>query len=121
MWGTGGRWRVGSVQAVARAGLVVLALASVVVFSLASSGDYGATQAVSGDNAAPGIEALLHGHVAGYFARQPLIGLTTILLRLPLAALAHGLGGDDLSVYKFGALSVRWPACCRWPLEPDGF
>jgi hypothetical protein len=91
------------------AGVVILALLSVEVLSLTTSGDYGATQAVSGDNAAPAIEALLHGDVAGYFARQPLIGLTTILLRLPFAALAHALGGDDLLVYKLGAVACLLP------------
>lgn len=105
-----------------KVGLLVLAFLAVVVFSLKGSGDYGATQAVSGDNAAPGIEALLHGDVAGYFARQPLIGLTTIVLRLPFAAVASAVGGDDLSVYKLGALACVLPLALAagWLLTEPG-
>lgn len=99
----------GTDSQLASAGLLVFGLLGLVLFSVAGSGDYGATQAVSGDNAAPGIEALLRGDLAGYFAHQPLMGLTTILLRLPFAALAHGLGGDDLLVYKLGAVACLLP------------
>ena len=108
---TGGRRRVvaASFLTPGKAGAVVLALLSVVVFSVTTSGDYGAMQAVSGDNAAPGIEALLHGNVAGYFTHQPLMGLTTILWRLPFAALAQALGGDDLLVYRLGAIACMLP------------
>jgi hypothetical protein len=92
-----------------KASLVFSGLLGAVILSLTASGDYGATLAVGGDNAAPGIEALLHGSVGGYVSHQPLIGLTTILSRLPLAGLASILGGSDLSIYKAGAFVCMLP------------
>jgi hypothetical protein len=91
------------------AGLLALGLLGLVVFSVAGSGDYNADAAANGDNVAPGIGALLHGSVGGYFARQPIIGLTSILLRLPFSALAAALGGNALGIYKFGAVACLLP------------
>jgi hypothetical protein len=104
------------------AGVLALGLLGLVVFSVSGAGDYGVTRPVAGDNAAPGIEALLHGSVAGYLAHQPLIGLTTILLRLPLAALGSALGGDDLMIYKFGALACMLPLAlaAAWLIAAPG-
>jgi hypothetical protein len=90
-------------------GIVPFALLAAVILSLPGSGDYGAAQAVSGDNAGPGIEALVHGNLTGYLAHQPLIGLTTIVLRLPFAALGSAFGASDLLVYKLGALACALP------------
>jgi hypothetical protein len=103
-------------------GLPVLAVLGILDFSLSASGDYGVTHAVSGDNAGPGIAALLHGHVGGYLARQPLIGLTTIVVRLPFAWLASALGGSELSVYKLGALACILPLALAagWLLGDPG-
>lgn len=90
------------------AGLGVLLLLERLVFSISSSGDYSVAHPVAGDNAAPGIEALLHGSLAGYLSHQPLIGLTTILLRLPFAAVAPSTGGG-IRIYQFGALACMVP------------
>jgi hypothetical protein len=45
----------------------------------------------------------------GYFAHQPAIGLTSILLRLPFAGLASMLGGNDLGLYRAGAAACLIP------------
>ncbi len=97
----------------------VLAL---VVLSLTGSGDYQLSASVNGDNAAPGIDALIHGHVDAYLARQPVMGLTSIVLRLPAAALASALGGDQLTIYKLGALACTGPlaAAAAWLIASPG-
>src|SRR5579884_1129702 len=82
---------------------VLLGLAGVVVFSIHSSGDYNVAAPVGGNNAGPGIAALLHGSLGGYVQHQPVVGLTSILLRLPFAAIASALGADSLQVYEAGA------------------
>lgn len=89
--------------------LLLLALIAGVVSGIRASGDYDGTASVGGDNAAPGIQALLHGSLGGYVAHQPLIGMTSILLRLPVAAFASHLGADGLTVYKFGAFACLVP------------
>jgi hypothetical protein len=106
----------------AGAGLVVVGLLALVVFSVTSSGDYGVRMSVGADNAAPGLEALLHGNVAGYLAHQPLISLTTILLRLPFAGVASVLGGNDLMTYKFGAFACMLPLAlgAAWLIAAPG-
>lgn len=91
------------------AGLLSLAVLGWIVFAVTTSGDYGTHADPSGDNAAPGIEALLHGSLGGYLASQPIIGLTSILLRLPFAALAPAFGGGELTAYKLGALACMLP------------
>jgi hypothetical protein len=87
----------------------LFALLAVAVFAAQSSGDYVIGGAVSGDNAAPAIQALLHGSVAGYVSHQPMIGLSSLLLRLPLAALAPLFGGGHLLTYQLGALACMVP------------
>jgi hypothetical protein len=89
-------------------GVGVLLLLGRRVFFITNAGDYNVAHPVAGDNAAPGIEALLHGNVAGYLSHQPIIGLTTILLRLPFAALASGAGGG-IRIYQLGALACVLP------------
>jgi hypothetical protein len=90
-------------------GGLLLAVLSVVVFSITSTGDYNVTAPVGGDNAGPGIQALLHGSLAGYVSLQPVIGLTSILLRLPVVALASALGAGSLLGYQVGALACLFP------------
>jgi hypothetical protein len=51
----------------------------------------------------------MHGDVAGYASRQPAIGLTSLLLRLPFAGLARLFGGNGLVVYQVGALALLLP------------
>jgi hypothetical protein len=83
---------------------VWLALAS------AGTGDYVPGGAVAGDNAAPAINALIHGRLAALAHVQPFMGLASILLRAPLAAAANLLGGGDLFIYDAGALICLMPA-----------
>ena len=91
------------------AGGALLALATLVVFSIHSSGDYNVAAPVGGDNTAPGIVALLHGSVDGYTDHQPVVGLTSILLRLPFVAVANALGASALQSYQVGALICLLP------------
>jgi hypothetical protein len=72
--------------------------------STVATGDYTVHGPVEGDNAGPAINALLHGDIAGYLAHQPVIGLTSILLRVPFAGLASLLGGGALLTYRLGSL-----------------
>jgi hypothetical protein len=87
--------------------------------ALASSGtgDYVTGGAVAGDNAAPAINALIHGHLSAVAGVQPFMGLTSILLRSPLAAAATLLGGSDRLIYAAGALICLVPAALLvlWP------
>ena len=91
------------------AGGALLALGTLVVFSVHSSGDYNVAAPVGGDNAGPGIVALLHGSVDGYTDHQPVVGLTSILLRLPFVAIANALGASALQSYQVGALICLLP------------
>jgi hypothetical protein len=103
-------------------GVLLLALVGLVVFSITSTGDYHVTGPVGGDNAGPGIQALLHGSIAGYVAHQPVIGLTSILLRLPVVALAAVLGAGSLVGYQVGALACLFPLalCGAWLVSEPG-
>jgi hypothetical protein len=84
---------------VAWAALVALALSTV------TGGDYIAAGPVSGDNPGPAIAALAHGDLAGLVARQPAMGLTSIVLRAPFAAAAPAFGGGNLMIYRLGAFA----------------
>jgi Glycosyltransferase family 87 len=95
-----------------QAGLVTLLIAGALVYialTTAASGDYAVHGEVGGDNPGPGIAALLHGHLGAYAARQPAMGLTSILLRLPFVAAASAVGGGDLLGYRLGAISCLLP------------
>ncbi len=86
-----------------------LGLLAVVVFSVSQTGDYVIGGAISGDNAGPAIQALAHGSITGYLTHQPFIGLTSLVLRVPFAALAPALGGGNLLTYQLGALACMLP------------
>jgi hypothetical protein len=88
---------------------ILLGLACLVVLSIHSTGDYNVNAPVGGDNAGPGIQALLHGSLAGYANRQPVVGLTSIILRIPLVALASSLGANALQGYQVGAIVCLLP------------
>jgi hypothetical protein len=87
-----------------------LALAAQVALTLATSGDYQPHGAVSGDNAAPALYALAHGRLAAFLARQPLMGLSSLLLRVPAVWASAALGGGSLLAYRLGALACMLPA-----------
>lgn len=105
-------------------GLVCLFLVLLlrVAFSVHISGDYSLTDLSTGDNAAPGIAALLHGSVSGYLAHQPIVGLTSIVLRLPAVALASAFGAGSLTIYQVGAFVCLMPLALggAWMLAERG-
>jgi hypothetical protein len=76
---------------------------------LTTSGDYAAHSPVNGDNAGPAIDALVHGHLATMASQQPLMGLTSLILRAPFAALGGALGAGPGLVYGLGALACLLP------------
>jgi hypothetical protein len=78
--------------------------------STRSTGDYAPHAPVCGDNAGPGLQALAHGNLAGFVHLQPLMGLTSLLLRVPAVA----LGSSDLARYRFGSLACL--LACALPL-----
>lgn len=93
----------------------LLALAGVgvltaLVLGSPTSGDYHGLGPVAGDNAGPAITALIHGQFGAMASNQPLMGLTSILVRAPFMALASWLGDGDLAAYKVGALVCVIPA-----------
>lgn len=75
--------------------------AAVLAALVHSAGDYGSRIP---DDPAPTIAALVHGHLSAAAHNQPFMGLTSILLRLPFAAIATALGGGRMLTYRFGVL-----------------
>jgi hypothetical protein len=94
--------------ATANAWMLALTVAGVgavmVAATAATNADYNVHYAVSADNAGPAIQALAHGDLAGAFARQPAMGMLSLLLRAPFARLAETLGGGQALVYRLGVL-----------------
>jgi hypothetical protein len=76
------------------------------VMSTGSTGDYVTSAPVAGDNPGPAIAALAHGDLAAAAALQPLMGLTSLLLRVPAAATC----ASNLLTYRLGALLCLAPA-----------
>lgn len=66
-------------------------------------GDY-ALSAHIPDNPAGSIHALLHGQIRAAAAVQPVMGLGSIIVRLPFAALASALHGGETLTYRLGVL-----------------
>jgi len=73
--------------------------AAVLAAAVHSAGDYGSRIP---DDPAPTIAALVHGHLSAAAHEQPFMGLTSVLLRLPFAAIATALGGGRMLAYRFG-------------------
>ncbi len=76
--------------------------AAVLAVAVHSAGDYGSGVP---DDPGPTIAALVHGHLAAAAHDQPFMGLTSILLRLPFAAIATALGGGRMLTYRFGVFA----------------
>ena len=91
------------------AGALALGAIAFDVLSVNGMGDYGMGRGVGGDNAAPGLAALAHGNIAGYLSHQPVMGLTSILVRLPVAVLASALRLSSLWSYRLGVLACLIP------------
>jgi Glycosyltransferase family 87 len=92
------------------------AVAAYAALSVATSADYGLRLPVSGDNAAPAINALAHGDFGAYLSHQPLMGLLSLLLRAPVAWLSGHVGGSQMLTYRLGALVCMLPtaALATW-------
>ena len=91
------------------ASLAFAALATLVVFSTAGTGDYQPYAPVAGDNAGPALTALAHGHIAAVISHQPLMGLVSLVVRAPVVVLGSAVGtGTDL-IYRLGALVCLLP------------
>jgi hypothetical protein len=67
--------------------------AAVLAAVVHSAGDYGSGLP---DDPAPTIAALVHGQLSAAAHDQPFMGLTSILLRLPFAAIATAVGGGRM-------------------------
>jgi hypothetical protein len=89
--------------------LISLAIVADVALSATAMGGYVPGGATLGDNAAPGLYALVHGNLAAYAAHQPVIGLTSMLLRVPAAEAVRLFGGGPLLTYQIGALVCLVP------------
>jgi hypothetical protein len=85
------------------------AAAAQLSLSSATSGDYLVGHAVAGDNAGPAIDALVHGHISTVISQQPLMGLTSLLLRAPFAGAAALFGAGNQVAYQVGALVCLLP------------
>jgi hypothetical protein len=81
-----------------------------VVAGVTISGDYQIHGAVLGDNAGPAIDALVHGHLTAMVSVQPLMGLVSVVWRVPFVALAGLLGGGDRLIYALGCAVCLLPA-----------
>jgi len=71
------------------------------------TGDYSPGSLGNPDDAAPALDALIHGRVADLPRVQPLMGLGSIVGRAPFAA-AGDSWGDTTAVYRFGAFACLW-------------
>lgn len=90
---------------------VGLAVASVALaLSSSGTGDYVVHGAVGGDNAGPAIGALTHLDLTGFLARQPFMGLTSLLVRAPVNAVVAGFAPGNRPIYAAGAVACLIPA-----------
>ncbi len=80
-----------------------------VALGVTATGDYQPAGPVAGDNPAPAIAALIHGHLTALIAQQPLMGLVSLVWRAPLGAAAAWLGGGPRLGYQLGALACLLP------------
>lgn len=81
------------------------ALLCLVAHGTTSTGDYLTGGAVQGDNPAPAINALIHGHLTAFVSQQPLMGLVSLVWRAPFAAVAAWFGGGPHLGYQLGMLA----------------
>jgi hypothetical protein len=87
--------------------LLSLIPAVVLAVAVTSAADY-AVGLSTGDSPAPALAALLHGNLTEAAARQPFLGLSSILLRLPFVAVAKALGGGMMLEYRLGLFGCAW-------------
>jgi len=86
-------------------------LAGLVAWTSPTTGDYWPGGHVLGDsNPAPAIAALAQGHFGAYLMNQPVMGLVSILLRVPAALLVQARPGHPLLEYRVGTVLCLCPA-----------
>ncbi len=91
------------------AGLLTAGAAAVAALSVQGSGDYQAHGAVSGDNAGPALLALAHGQLGTFAGHQPLMGLSSLIIRAPFVAAGSAVGAGELTGYRLGVLACLLP------------
>jgi hypothetical protein len=89
--------------------LIAPTAAALLASEVSSSVDYGAGMK-TGDSPLPAITALLHGDLAAVAHHQPVIGLTSILLRAPFVALAALLQPGTMPGYRLGVFACALAA-----------
>jgi hypothetical protein len=99
----------GSKGALIACALLALAIVAYIALGSGASGDYSTRAPVAGDNAGPALDALIHGHLGRFVTHQPLMGLSSLLLRAPVAGLGVLMGADRGLVYGLGALVCLLP------------
>ncbi len=92
--------------------------AGVVASHAGHLGDY-ALGPRTGDDPAPVLEALIHGHLSHALGQQPVMGLSSILLRWPFAALATALGGGHELTYRLGVFACALVVGLVWIATAD--
>jgi hypothetical protein len=85
------------------AALSMMGAASVAA-GVISTGDYGRGM-VTGDDPVRTLSALAQGHVLAAAHSQPLMGLTSILLRLPFVMFGSLFGAGKLASYRLGVFA----------------
>jgi hypothetical protein len=104
-------------------GATCAALAVAIAQASSGPGDYLVHGGVSGDNAGPAVNALSHWDVGAFVAHQPLMGLTSLLLRAAFVLAAAPFGHGNTHEYVTGAAAclipaavlVVWVAFARYP------
>ena len=89
--------------------LLACGAAVLAALSVQGSGDYQAHGAVSGDNAGPALLALAHGRLDTFASHQPLMGLSSLIIRVPFVAVGSAIGAGGLTGYRLGVLACLLP------------
>jgi hypothetical protein len=99
----------GSKGALIACALLTFAIVAYIALGSGASGDYSTRAPVAGDNAGPALDALIHGHLASFVTHQPLMGLSSLLLRAPVVGLGVLMGAHSGLAYGLGALVCLMP------------
>jgi len=85
--------------------VLVVVTSALAAFSSSNTGDYGAPSCsrYRCDDAAPALHGAVTGDIGALVHHQPIMGMGSVLVRLPAVAAAHAGGGDLTDEYKAGA------------------
>src|SRR5947209_3243457 len=91
--------------------LLCVGLALVPALVTRTTGDYNlpAFMRSAGDNPAPAIVALSHFDLTRFATVQPLMGLTSLVLRAPVVAISAPLGAGWMLQYRLGTILCLLP------------